>query len=123
MSTVCDETYEAVVDGEAGALDAGLTGAELSDSELAQIAECFEQETPRTIIEWAVDLFHPKLCVASSMTDAVVIDMAVEVEPSIEVVFIDTGYHFPETLETVEQVRRRYGLNLRIMTVPPQPVE
>ncbi|MCB1003915.1 MAG: phosphoadenylyl-sulfate reductase, partial [Acidimicrobiales bacterium] len=28
-----------------------------------------------------------------------------------------TGYHFPETLQTVEDVRRHYGLNLRIMTV------
>ncbi|MCZ7631834.1 MAG: phosphoadenosine phosphosulfate reductase family protein [Microthrixaceae bacterium] len=37
---------------------------------------------------------------------------------AIEVVFIDTGYHFPETLETVELVRRRYGLNLKMMTVP-----
>ena len=36
--------------------------------------------------------------------------------------FIDTGYHFPETLQTVELVRKRYGLNLRIMTVPPEPV-
>ena len=51
------------------------------------------------------------------MTDAVLIDLAVKVDPAIEVVFIDTGYHFPETLETVETVRRRYGLNLRIMTV------
>ena len=57
------------------------------------------------------------------MTDAVLIDLAVKVEPSIEVVFIDTGYHFPETLETVEAVRRHYGLNLRVLTVPPQPVE
>src|SRR3546814_18692696 len=29
-----------------------------------------------------------------------------------------TGYHFPETLQTVETVRRRYSLNLRMMTVP-----
>ena len=36
------------------------------------------------------------------MQDAVLIDLAVKVEPSIEVVFIDTGYHFPETLDTVE---------------------
>ena len=56
------------------------------------------------------------------MTDAVLIDLAVKVEPSIEVVFIDTRYHFPETLETVETVRRHYGLNLRVLTVPPQPV-
>jgi phosphoadenosine phosphosulfate reductase len=41
----------------------------------------------------------------------------VKVYPEIEVVFIDTGYHFPETLETVETVRRKYGLNLRMMTV------
>ena len=57
------------------------------------------------------------------MTDAVLIDLAVAVEPSIEVVFIDTGYHFPETLETVEMVRRRYGLNLRVMTALPQAEE
>ena len=62
-------------------------------------------------------MFHPHLSLSASMTDAVLIDLAVNVEPSIEVVFIDTGYHFPETLETVETVRRRYGLNLRIMTV------
>ncbi|MEI2697043.1 MAG: phosphoadenosine phosphosulfate reductase family protein [Microthrixaceae bacterium] len=41
----------------------------------------------------------------------------------MEVVFIDTGYHFPETLEPVETVRRRYGLNLRIMTVAPHDEE
>ena len=51
------------------------------------------------------------------MTDAVLIDLATKVYPAIEVVFIDTGYHFPETLETVEEVRRRYGLNLKMMTV------
>ena len=38
----------------------------------------------------------------ASMTDAVLIDLAVQVDPGIEVVFIDTGYHFPETLDTVE---------------------
>jgi phosphoadenosine phosphosulfate reductase len=53
------------------------------------------------------------------MQDAVLIDLATKVDPGIEVVFIDTGYHFPETLDTVETVRRRYGLNLRIMTVKP----
>ena len=57
------------------------------------------------------------------MTDAVLIDLAVKVAPAIEVVFIDTGYHFPETLETVEVVRRRYGLNLRMMTVAPHDEE
>lgn len=38
-------------------------------------------------------------------------------DPAIEVIFIDTGYHSPETLQTVERIRRHYGLNLRMMTV------
>ena len=91
---------------------------ELSVAELAELNRRFESAPASEIIRWAVDTFHPHLCLTASMTDAVLIDLAVKVEPSIEVVFIDTGYHFPETLETVEMVRRRYGLNLRMMTVP-----
>jgi phosphoadenosine phosphosulfate reductase len=96
---------------------------ELSDAALADLNEKFEYEPPSTIIQWAVDTFHPHLSLAASMTDAVLVDLAVKVEPSIEVTFIDTGYHFPETLETVERVRRHYGLNLRMMTVPPHDEE
>jgi phosphoadenosine phosphosulfate reductase len=100
-----------------------LLAPDLDDAELARLNDEFERQPPGAIIEWAVETFHPHLCLTASMTDAVLIDLAVAVEPSIEVVFIDTRYHFPETLETVERVRRHYGLNLRILTVPPQPVE
>ena len=95
----------------------------LSDAALADLNEKFEYEPPAAIIQWAVDTFHPHLSLAASMTDAVLVDLAVKVEPAIEVTFIDTGYHFPETLETVERVRRHYGLNLRMMTVPPHDEE
>jgi phosphoadenosine phosphosulfate reductase len=91
---------------------------ELSPSDMAELNTRFESAPASDIIRWAVDTFHPHLALTASMTDAVLIDLAVKVEPSIEVVFIDTGYHFPETLDTVELVRRKYGLNLRMMTVP-----
>ncbi|HSS11070.1 MAG TPA: phosphoadenylyl-sulfate reductase [Acidimicrobiales bacterium] len=97
-----------------------LHTSDLSDHEIIELSQRFEHEPADAIIRWAVDSFHPHLCLSASMTDAVMIDLAVRVEPSIEVVFIDTGYHFPETLETVEVVRRRYGLNLRVMTALPQ---
>jgi phosphoadenosine phosphosulfate reductase len=87
------------------------------DEELAELNVEFEGWSAPKIIQWAVDHFAPHLCMAASMQDAVLIDLATKVDPGIEVVFIDTGYHFPETLETVEAVRRRYGLNLRMMTV------
>jgi phosphoadenosine phosphosulfate reductase len=92
--------------------------AEFTDEELAELNREFERLPASKIIQWAVDSFAPHLSLSASMNDAVLIDLATKVHPGIEVVFIDTGYHFPETLETVETVRRRYGLNLRMMTVP-----
>ncbi len=89
-----------------------------SDEDLAELNREFEHLPASQIIRWAVDSFSPHLSLSASMNDAVLIDLATKVHPGIEVVFIDTGYHFPETLETVELVRRRYGLNLRMMTVP-----
>src|SRR3954469_851857 len=88
-----------------------------TDEELAELNREFERLPASKIIQWGVDNFAPHMCLSASMTDAVLIDLAVKVYPEIEVVFIDTGYHFPETLETVETVRRRYGLNMKIMTV------
>lgn len=88
-----------------------------TDDELFELNNEFETAPASKIIGWAAETYGPHLCMTASMTDAVLIDLAVKVFPAIEVAFIDTGYHFPETLETVEVVRRRYGLNLRMMTV------
>ena len=65
------------------------------------------------IVAWAVDTFGDGLCLAASMADAVLIDVATCVHPSIEVVFLDTQYHFPETLATADRVKKRYKLELR----------
>ncbi|MCB0971060.1 MAG: phosphoadenylyl-sulfate reductase [Acidimicrobiales bacterium] len=96
---------------------------DLTDQELAELSASFETAPATKVIEWAVERFAPHLAMTASMTDAVLIDLATRVDPAIEVVFIDTGYHFPETLETVEEVRRHYGLNLRMMTVARQAEE
>jgi phosphoadenosine phosphosulfate reductase len=95
-----------------------VEGPSFSDEELAELDASFEHKPPSAIIAWAVEQFHPYLCLTASMNDAVLIDLAVAIEPAIEVVFIDTRYHFPETLATVEAVRLHYGLNLKVMTVP-----
>ena len=94
-----------------------------TEAELADLAAEFERMPASKIIAWAVESFGPHLAMTASMTDAVLIDLATKVDPGIEVVFIDTGYHFPQTLATVEEVRRHYGLNLRMMTVARQSEE
>lgn len=65
------------------------------------------------ILAWAVDTYFPDIGVASSMQDGVLIDLAWRVEPRIEVFFLDTGFHFPETIETAIAMQARYSLNLR----------
>ncbi|MGH9268350.1 MAG: phosphoadenosine phosphosulfate reductase family protein, partial [Acidimicrobiales bacterium] len=94
----------------------------LTDDDLDVLSRRFGRAHPEAVITWAVEQFHPRLVLATSMTDAVLVDLAVRVEPAIEVVFIDTGYHFPETLATVDAVRRRYGLNLKVMRAPEPAV-
>src|SRR3546814_4038225 len=91
--------------------------ADYTDEELADLNSEFEHLPASKIIQWAVDAFATHLCLSASMNDAVLIDIATKVHTGIEVVFIDTGYHFTETIQTVETVRRRYGLNMRTKTV------
>ena len=109
--------------GERVDLTARVTTTDFTDQELAELNDAFERAPATKVIEWAVERFAPHLAMTASMTDAVLIDLATKVDPAIEVVFIDTGYHFPETLQTVEEVRRHYGLNLRMMTVARQAEE
>ena len=66
-------------------------------------------------VAWAVERFGNDLVVASSFEDAVLIDIAVAVKPDIEIVFLDTQFHFAETLWFVEHLRARYDLNLRVV--------
>ena len=83
--------------------------------ELSAVSRDFERAAPGTIIGWAVDQFGDSLTVAASFEDAVLVHIAASAKPDIEILFLDTQYHFAETLWFVEELRRRYDLNLRVM--------
>jgi phosphoadenosine phosphosulfate reductase len=97
-------------------------GTTLDDEALARAAAGLEGAPAEDVVAWAVERFGPALCLTASMTDAVLIDVATRVEPAIQIVFIDTQYHFPETLDTVEAVRRRYHPNLVVLQ-PDRPAD
>ncbi len=69
------------------------------------------------VVEWAAQTFGQRLCVTSSMTDAVVAHLVSQVVPGVEVVFLDTGYHFAETLGTRDAVQAM--LPVEVVTVRP----
>ena len=64
------------------------------------------------VIAWAADTFGDRVCITSSMTDAVLVHLAAAVKPGIHVIFLDTGYHFPETIGTRDAVAQTYPVNL-----------
>ncbi|GAA1375726.1 phosphoadenylyl-sulfate reductase [Catellatospora chokoriensis] len=70
------------------------------------------------IIGWAAETFGPRFCVTSSMADAVLAHVAARVVPGVEVVFLDTGLHFPETLRVRDQVART--IPVTVVTVQPE---
>lgn len=80
--------------------------------EIEGISESFESATPGAVISWAYDRFGDDLVFACSFQDLVLLDLAVAIHPKIEVIFLDTEDHFPETLSFVEDVVTRYNLNL-----------
>jgi phosphoadenosine phosphosulfate reductase len=73
------------------------------------------------IIEWAVATFGARFCVTSSMGDAVLSHLASKVAPGIDVIFLDTGYHFVETIGTRDAVAATLPVNLLTIT-PVQTV-
>lgn len=90
--------------------------------EIAHSAGRELEDAPATeVLAWAADTFGGQLCVASSMGDAVVIHMAAQAHPGIDVLFLDTGYHFTETLGTRDAVAAAYQVNV-INVVPGQTV-
>lgn len=70
------------------------------------------------IIEWAAATFGERFCITSSMGDAVLAHLAAKVVPGIDVVFLDTGYHFVETLGTRDAVEATMDVNL--ITIRPR---
>ena len=77
-----------------------------------QAAEQLEEASAEEVIRWATDTFGDRICVTSSMTDAVIIHLASSVKPGIDVVFLDTGYHFAETIGTRDAVQAVYPVNV-----------
>jgi phosphoadenosine phosphosulfate reductase len=92
----------------------------VSTEDLALVSKEFETAPASAVIRWAAGVFGDDLVLAASFEDIVLIDLATKVVPDIEVVFLDTEAHFPETLAFVEEVRARYDLNLTITKPGPE---
>jgi phosphoadenosine phosphosulfate reductase len=76
---------------------------------LAERAELqFADATAEQVLAWTAATFGDRFIVASNMQDAVLVDLAYAAKPDIDVLFLDTGYHFVETIGTRDAVAKAY---------------
>ena len=88
---------------------------------LASIAEQAGRDlegAPATdVLRWAVETFGDRFVIASSMGDGLLASLVSSVAPGVDVLFLDTGYHFAETIGTRDAVAQVY--DVRVRTVLP----
>jgi phosphoadenosine phosphosulfate reductase len=84
----------------------------------AAVAAQLEGAPAQDVVRWALAEFADAICVASSMQTAVLEDLVSRVRPGVPVVFLDTGYHFAETLGTRDAVALAYPV--RLLDVTPR---
>jgi phosphoadenosine phosphosulfate reductase len=103
----------------------------LAERELREIAArgaALEGASATEILRWTNETFGgvngPRgwatcnYVVASSMQEAVLIDLAAKVRPGVPVIFLDTGYHFVETIGTRDAIESVY--DIRVLNVTPE---
>ena len=88
--------------------------------ELRALAESaaltLEDASAEEILHWAGETFGDRFAVTGSMgADTVLSHLAGTVLPGLEVLFLDTGYHFAETIGTRDAVDAVYGVRVRTL--------
>ena len=73
------------------------------------------------LLAWTDEHFGTDYVVASNMQDAVLIDLVAQVRPGVNVLFLDTGYHFAETIGTRDAVQAVYDVTV-VNVVPEHSV-
>jgi phosphoadenosine phosphosulfate reductase len=94
----------------------------MSETDLKELAERGAVELAgadaQDLLRWTDENFGGTYVVASNMQDAVLVDLAAKVRPGVDVLFLDTGYHFVETIGTRDAVEAVYDIN--VVNVTPQ---
>lgn len=70
------------------------------------------------VLAWVVETFGDRVAVASSMADTVLPHVISTYKPWVDVLFLDTGYHFPETIQTRDRAARE--MQVSVVSITPE---
>lgn len=90
---------------------------DVSNLDLDALNARLETASAEDILHWAWEAFAPDVAASSSFqTQSVpLLHLISRVCPEMPVIFIDTGFHFPETLTFRDQLQAQYGLNIEVI--------
>lgn len=80
--------------------------------ELETMSHQFETASPGEILTWTFDRFSDDVVMACSFEDLALLHMVHGLRPNTEIIFLDTGGHFPETLEFAGRIEKDWNLRL-----------
>jgi phosphoadenosine phosphosulfate reductase len=85
--------------------------------QIADACAKLDGATPQAILRWAVQVFHPRLTMATAFgaEGCCLIHMLAEIEPGVRIFNLETGYQFPETLALRERIKERYGIEVEFI--------
>jgi phosphoadenosine phosphosulfate reductase len=91
--------------------------------DLEQVNAQLHDAPAEQVVQWATRTFGDRLVMTSSFgaQAALMLHLVTRVVPDIPVVFIDTGFHFPETYQFADQLTDRLNLNLKVYAPPLSP--
>ncbi|MCX6257488.1 MAG: phosphoadenylyl-sulfate reductase [Bacteroidia bacterium] len=94
--------------------------ANSSTYDLTELNERFIHATPEEVLHFVINEFYPDLSMTASfkISSIVLMHMINRIKNNFPVVFIDTGFHFVETLKLREQLINDFGYN--IITLHPE---
>jgi phosphoadenosine phosphosulfate reductase len=88
-----------------------------SAESIAEANQALTGQTAQEILRWAVEVFHPRLTMATAFgaEGCCLIAMLADIQPEVHIFNLDTGYQFPETLELRELIKERYGIKVELV--------
>ncbi len=94
--------------------------ARFTQADLVELNKAFEDRSPADLLRWTKDIFGKRVAALTAMQKAgsVICHMISSMKINMNVLFVDTGVNFPETLETQHRLAQAYGL--KIMTLHPE---
>lgn len=97
------------------AVEEDLRSKRWTDTEIAQLAEHFEQSSPQVAVNWALETYGRDCAISfSGAEDVVLIELAARSGKPFSVFSLDTGRLHPETYEFIERVREHYGITIEV---------